>query len=124
MCFLNNSLYFRYFDIFGEKIENGPDGACKDSCWNFHVWNDVWMSRPELPVGYGGWQVIDATPQELSDNSMRCGPASVVAVKKGEVGHLYDTPFVFSEVNADIMHFQEDEDSDWGFSRTSVNQYQ
>lgn len=113
----------KYFDIFGEKIENGPDGACKDSCWNFHVWNDVWMSRPELPVGYGGWQVIDATPQELSDNSMRCGPASVVAVKKGEVGHLYDTPFVFSEVNADIMHFQEDEDSDWGFSRTSVNQY-
>ncbi|CAG9854836.1 unnamed protein product [Phyllotreta striolata] len=113
----------KYFDVFGEKIENGPDGACSDSCWNFHVWNDVWMARPDLSPGYGGWQVIDATPQELSDNSMRCGPASVVAVKKGEVGFLYDTPFVFSEVNADIIHFQEDEASDWGFSRTSVNQY-
>ncbi len=23
-----------------------------DSIWNFHVWNDVWMSRPDLPPGY------------------------------------------------------------------------
>ena len=37
-----------------------------DSIWNFHVWNDVWMARPDLPKGYGGWQAIDATPQELS----------------------------------------------------------
>nr|XP_023022029.1 hemocyte protein-glutamine gamma-glutamyltransferase-like isoform X1 [Leptinotarsa decemlineata]XP_023022031.1 hemocyte protein-glutamine gamma-glutamyltransferase-like isoform X1 [Leptinotarsa decemlineata] len=113
----------KYFDIFGEKLESGPDGTCNDSCWNFHVWNDVWMTRPDLPVGYGGWQIIDATPQEQSDKVMRCGPASVAAVKKGEVGYLYDTPFVFSEVNADIMHFQEDEESDWGFSRTTINQY-
>lgn len=34
---------------------------------NFHVWNDVWMARPDLPQGYGGWQAIDATPQEASD---------------------------------------------------------
>ena len=38
-----------------------------DSIWNFHVWNDVWMARPDLPRGYGGWQAIDATPQEASD---------------------------------------------------------
>jgi transglutaminase 1 len=38
-----------------------------DSVWNFHVWNDVWMARPDLPKGYDGWQVIDATPQESSD---------------------------------------------------------
>lgn len=115
---------YRYFDISGNKIENGPEGTCGDSCWNFHVWNDVWMTRPDLPRGYGGWQIIDATPQETSDKIMRCGPASVAAVKKGEVGYLYDTPFVFSEVNADIVHFQEDEESDWGFKRLSVNQYQ
>lgn len=82
------------------------------------------MTRPDLPPGYGGWQIIDATPQETSDKIMRCGPASVAAIKKGEVGYLYDTPFVFSEVNADIVHFQEDEESDWGFKRLSVNQYQ
>ena len=33
---------------------------------NFHVWNDVWMARPDLPLGYGGWQAVDATPQERS----------------------------------------------------------
>ncbi len=26
------------------------------------------MERPDLPSGYGGWQVIDATPQEESDS--------------------------------------------------------
>ncbi|CAG9771687.1 unnamed protein product [Ceutorhynchus assimilis] len=113
----------KFFDIFGNKIEESDEIDCKDSCWNFHVWNDVWMSRPDLPQGYGGWQVIDATPQETSDKVYRCGPASVAAVKKGEVGYLYDTPFVFSEVNADIVHFKEDEESDWGFSRLSINKY-
>ena len=42
----------------------------RDSIWNFHVWNDVWMSRPDLPRGYGGWQAIDATPQEASDGNV------------------------------------------------------
>lgn len=33
---------------------------------NFHVWNDCWMKRPDLPSGFDGWQVVDATPQETS----------------------------------------------------------
>ena len=35
--------------------------------WNFHVWNECWMARPDLQAGYGGWQAVDATPQETSD---------------------------------------------------------
>ena len=27
------------------------------------------MARPDLPSGYGGWQAIDATPQETSDGN-------------------------------------------------------
>lgn len=42
-----------------------------DYCRNFHVWNETWMSRPDLSFGYGGWQVIDATPQEVSDGECR-----------------------------------------------------
>lgn len=34
---------------------------------NFHTWSEVWMVRADLPAGYGGWQVIDATPQLTSD---------------------------------------------------------
>lgn len=30
-----------------------------------------------------------------------CGPASVKAIKEGDVHLAYDTPFVFAEVNAD-----------------------
>ena len=36
---------------------------------NFHVWNDCWMKRPDLPSGYDGWQVVDATPQETSSGT-------------------------------------------------------
>lgn len=47
--------------------EDGDVDEAYDSVWNFHVWNDVWMARPDLPAGYGGWQAIDATPQEYSE---------------------------------------------------------
>lgn len=36
---------------------------------NFHVWNECWMTRPDLPQGFDGWQVIDATPQIISDGT-------------------------------------------------------
>ena len=53
----------KYFDEEGEELSRYNS----DSVWNFHVWNDVWMARPDLPKGYDGWQTIDATPQESSD---------------------------------------------------------
>ena len=34
---------------------------------NFHVWNESYFQRPDLPEGYGGWQAHDATPQEVSE---------------------------------------------------------
>ncbi|CAG5134109.1 unnamed protein product [Candidula unifasciata] len=77
-----------------------------DSVWNFHVWTEIWSTRPDLPPGYGGWQVIDATPQEASDGIYCCGPASVIAVQHGEVNLPYDGPFVFAEVNADTVYWQ------------------
>lgn len=73
----------KYFDKEGNEIKGGPDGRCYDSCWNFHVWNDVWMSRPDLPNGYGGWQIMDATPQEESDSKYMCN------FKKKEVIYVY-----------------------------------
>ena len=117
----------RFFEVDGHEItekNTDPHVAVFDSIWNFHVWNDVWMARPDLPPGYGGWQAIDATPQERSSQRYQCGPASLVAIKKGEVKQGYDTPFVFSMVNADVCHFVRDPDSPWGFSRSKLNTYQ
>lgn len=47
------------------------------------------MRREDLPSGHHGWQVIDATPQELSTGLFRCGPASVAAVKRGDTQYPY-----------------------------------
>ncbi|CAN2389650.1 mating plug formation [Pristimantis euphronides] len=86
-----------YMNEKGEKM----DDYSSDSIWNFHVWNDVWMKRPDLPDGYDGWQAIDATPQEPSEGVFQCGPCSLTAIKKGVVYLPYDAKFVFAEVNAD-----------------------
>ncbi|XP_066558216.1 protein-glutamine gamma-glutamyltransferase 5 [Amia ocellicauda] len=72
-----------------------------DSIWNFHVWVEAWMRRSDLSGDYGGWQVVDATPQESSEGLMRCGPAPVKAILEGHTKVKYDVPFVFAEVNAD-----------------------
>ncbi|ELT93168.1 hypothetical protein CAPTEDRAFT_156823 [Capitella teleta] len=81
-----------------------------DSVWNFHVWNEAWCARPDLPSGYAGWQAVDATPQELSEGVMRCGPAPVKAIREGSVYMPHDAPFIFSEVNGDKVHWTVKED--------------
>ncbi|XP_058120396.1 annulin-like [Anopheles ziemanni] len=93
-------------DFFVDS-SGGTDGSMSsDSMWNYHVWNEVWMTRPDLGAGlYDGWQVVDATPQELSDGMFKLGPTSVRAVKNGEVNLAYDTEFVFAEVNADRTYW-------------------
>ena len=46
------------------------------------------MERPDLKGAYGGWQALDATPQEPSSHSaagvFTLGPAPVIAIKEGE----------------------------------------
>ncbi|KAM9848686.1 protein-glutamine gamma-glutamyltransferase K-like [Aulostomus maculatus] len=81
-----------------------------DSIWNFHVWTDCWMARPDLPPGMGGWQAVDATPQETSQGTFCCGPASLTAVRNGQVYLKHDCPFVFAEVNSDKIYWQRNLD--------------
>ncbi|XP_068997710.1 protein-glutamine gamma-glutamyltransferase 2-like [Embiotoca jacksoni] len=85
------------YDENGERISEG------DSIWNFHVWVDSWMTRPDLGQRFDGWQTSDPTPQEKSEGVFCCGPASLKAVKEGELTRKYDAPFIFAEVNADVM---------------------
>ena len=57
------------------------------------------MSRPDIPAGFGGWQALDATPQEesLQGGGYLLGPASCRAIKLGQTMD-YDVEFVISEV--------------------------
>ncbi|XP_053105209.1 coagulation factor XIII A chain isoform X2 [Hemicordylus capensis] len=91
-------------DFFLDENGKMDPKITKDSIWNYHCWNEAWMARSDLPVGFGGWQAVDSTPQENSDGMYRCGPASVQAVKHGHVCFQFDTPFVFAEVNSDVIY--------------------
>ncbi|XP_015415718.1 PREDICTED: protein-glutamine gamma-glutamyltransferase E [Myotis davidii] len=85
-----------FYDPMGNPLDKGSD-----SVWNFHVWNESWFVRNDLGPSYNGWQVLDATPQERSQGVFQCGPASVTAVREGDVNLDFDMPFIFAEVNAD-----------------------
>ncbi|XP_039459984.1 protein-glutamine gamma-glutamyltransferase 2-like isoform X2 [Oreochromis aureus] len=85
------------YDEDGKRISGG------DSIWNFHVWVDSWMTRPDLGQKFDGWQTSDPTPQETSEGVFCCGPASLKAIKEGELTLKYDVPFIFAEVNADVV---------------------
>ncbi|GJQ79412.1 hypothetical protein Trydic_g16271 [Trypoxylus dichotomus] len=121
----NSSLTIdRYYDENNEELDFDPMNEYgMDSIWNYHVWNDAWMARPDLPLGYGGWQAIDATPQEPSSGLYQCGPASLEAIKKGAVGFNFDVAFMVASVNADLMRWKRDPKSELGYSRVSCNKY-
>ncbi|GAB5572749.1 protein-glutamine gamma-glutamyltransferase K isoform X1 [Prionailurus iriomotensis] len=97
-------------DIYFDENMKPLEHLNHDSVWNFHVWNDCWMKRPDLPSGFGGWQVVDATPQETSSGIFCCGPCSVESIKNGLVYMKYDTPFIFAEVNSDKVYWQRQDD--------------
>ncbi|XP_015272503.1 PREDICTED: protein-glutamine gamma-glutamyltransferase 2 [Gekko japonicus] len=91
--------------------ENGKvQAGTREYIWNFHCWVESWMARPDLP-GYDGWQVLDPTPQEKSEGVYCCGPTPVKAIKEGELKLKYDVPFVFAEVNADVVYWMLQSDS-------------
>ncbi|XP_072552168.1 protein-glutamine gamma-glutamyltransferase 2-like [Salminus brasiliensis] len=94
----SNLLIERYYDEFAEDIGD-------DSIWNFHVWVESWMARPDLKLGYEGWQASDPTPQEKSEDIYCCGPAPLRAIKEGDLTVKYDAPFVYAEVNADVVEY-------------------
>ena len=61
----------------------------------------MWMSRPDIKQKHAdGWQAVDATPQELSDNENQMGPASVHLISAQKNERCFDNQFVNSEVNA------------------------
>jgi len=112
---------------------NQEESLRTDSVWNFHVWTEAHMCRSDIPTPSGtdasaqtrasgcdrcGWQAVDATPQEISDEGdlgrYECGPSDVCELKKatGEPNAReytrsspFDSMFVIGEVAADIRYW-------------------
>ncbi|XP_058860040.1 protein-glutamine gamma-glutamyltransferase 2-like [Acipenser ruthenus] len=101
----SNLIIEQYYDENGTIIKK-----TRDSIWNFHCWVESWMTRPDLKPGFDGWQASDPTPQERSEGVFCCGPISVKAIKEGELTFKYDAPFVFAEVNADVVYWVKHKD--------------
>ncbi|XP_004867843.1 protein-glutamine gamma-glutamyltransferase 2 [Heterocephalus glaber] len=110
----NSNLLIEYF-----RNESGEtEGNKSEMIWNFHCWVESWMTRPDLEPGYEGWQALDPTPQEKSEGTYCCGPVPVRAIKEGNLSIKYDAPFVFAEVNADVVDWIRQED---GSLHKSIN---
>uniref|UniRef100_A0A3P9II19 Protein-glutamine gamma-glutamyltransferase K n=1 Tax=Oryzias latipes TaxID=8090 RepID=A0A3P9II19_ORYLA len=107
-------------DVYVDENMDFITNKNHDSIWNFHVWNDCWMARPYLPPGNGGWQAVDATPQETSNGIHCCGPAPLTAIRNGQVYLKYDCPFVFAKVNGDRILWQRN--ADGTYSKISIEQ--
>ncbi|XP_063970848.1 protein-glutamine gamma-glutamyltransferase K-like [Lytechinus pictus] len=91
--------------ILDSETKETLDYMSDDSVWNFHVWNEAFFTRPDLPPLMGGWQAIDATPQESSKGFFQMGPAPIAAIRQGLTYMNYDTKFAFAEVNADRIYW-------------------
>ncbi|CAG5982979.1 unnamed protein product, partial [Menidia menidia] len=100
----SNLVIERYIDENGELLKS------KEMIWNYHCWVESWMTRPDLKSDFNGWQASDPTPQEKSEGVYCCGPVPVRAIKEGELRFKYDAPFVFAEVNADVITFMKKKD--------------
>ncbi|XP_063766824.1 protein-glutamine gamma-glutamyltransferase 2 [Eleginops maclovinus] len=90
--------------------EKGDPVNGSEMIWNYHCWVESWMTRPDFKSDFQGWQASDPTPQEKSEGVYCCGPIPVRAIKEGELTLNYDAPFVFAEVNADVVTIMKKND--------------
>lgn len=128
--FTNNNLYLNCFIVNGFCMCIFVH-LCSTCCRNFHVWVECWMRRPDLGVGFDGWQIVDPTPQEKSGGrrgsklscvtpdfvswedwflsllvllgTYCCGPCPVAAIQRRCLGARYDVPFICASMDADVI---------------------
>lgn len=58
------------------------------------------------------------SPPPLTPGTYCCGPVPVRAIKEGDLSTKYDAPFVFAEVNADVVDWIRQDD---GSLHKSIN---
>ncbi|GBG31326.1 Protein-glutamine gamma-glutamyltransferase 2 [Hondaea fermentalgiana] len=97
-----HDVHHRYHHVIDEyyAIEDGStktiylDGVA----WNYHSWNDVWLTRGDYPE-FNGWQSMDGTPPG------RIGPAPVRAIHDLNETVPYQVSDVISTVHSTTRTF-------------------
>lgn len=105
-------------------LHEGRQPQLDGAIWNFHVWNEGWMQRPDLPNGYGGWQVLDGTPQSMSSEShlFEVGPFPVRAVLDDRIELPYDGSGARAAVKATYRYFMLDPSDPTGWHLAKVEE--
>lgn len=105
---------------------NGAKPHVGGSIWNYHVWNEGWMRRPDLSDSYSGWQVLDGTPQGLSLYSrlFEVGPFPVRGVFEDRIDMPFDGNVARAAVKATFRYFIADPNnpSGWRLVREQENE--
>jgi hypothetical protein len=92
----------QYNNILFTNYKNKKNKYYNGSIWNFHCWNEAYFKND--------WHVIDATPQELSDNDFQCGPCSVTTIKDYNKQLLSDLTLKQKEIISNIKKVLKDPD--------------
>ncbi|KAH6920805.1 hypothetical protein HPB50_028210 [Hyalomma asiaticum] len=107
-------------------LNDGSKPRVSGSIWNYHVWNEGWMRRPDLPAGYDGWQVLDGTPQSPSIQSQlyETGPFPVRGVFDDKIDMPFDGNVARSAVKALYRYFIADPTNPSGWRLVKVQENQ
>ncbi|XP_052830585.1 annulin-like isoform X2 [Octopus bimaculoides] len=76
----------------------------RQSIWNFHVWMDAWILRPDLPSGHG-WHAVEPTPKKLEFGRNVYGPTPLSLIKEANIGTGYDVNNFFHDLNVESAHY-------------------
>ncbi|XP_054421084.1 protein 4.2 isoform X2 [Pteronotus mesoamericanus] len=84
-----------------DGLQNGESQRGK--IWIFQTSTECWMTRPALPQGYGGWQILYPSAPEGSGVLKTCDLVPVRAVKEGTLGLTPAVADLFAAINASCV---------------------
>ncbi|XP_036155006.1 erythrocyte membrane protein band 4.2 isoform X4 [Myotis myotis] len=84
-----------------EGLQNGE--GQRGRIWIFQTSTECWMTRPDLPPGYGGWQTLYPSAPKGGAVLKACDLVPVRAVKEGILGLTPAVADMFASVNASCV---------------------
>ncbi|CAM4909858.1 unnamed protein product [Rotaria socialis] len=71
----------------------------------WYLWNECWMRRDDIPAQNSGWQVVDSSAIDYNTKMRRIGPCAVSALRSGTLSLKWDTPDIYSVLNANRSYW-------------------
>ncbi|CAF1312314.1 unnamed protein product [Rotaria magnacalcarata] len=92
-------------NLYGDKRQQPIIVVNKKVTRPWYLWNECWMRRDDVPAQNSGWQVVDSSAIDYNTKMRRIGPCSVAALKSGSLALKWDTPEIYSVLNANRSYW-------------------